>query len=408
MSTMAAGATLSLLVLLLITSSSSSGAASSPGGSCSVPPDGGSTLRIIHAFGPCSPLRPAAPLPSWADFLSAQSARDDSRLLYLSSLAATAGRRSFVPLAPGRQLLQIPNYVVRAGLGSPPQTLLLALDNSNDAAWVPCSSCAGCPPASPSFSPPSPPPSAPSLRLPACSQVPPRPAARQLLLLQHELRRLLPPRGLVQDSSPSPPTSSPPTPSAACRGFKSLNFSGTLRLGPKGQPQRIKTTPLLANPHRPSLYYVNMTGVRVGRRVLPIPPSALAFDPATGAGTVVDAGTMFTRLAPPAYAALRDEFRLRVRAPLAPPLGGFDTCYNVSIAPAPAVTFLFDGAAVTLPEDNVLIHSTAGTITCLAMAAAPDGLNAVLNVIANMQQQNHRVLFDVPNARVGFAREMCT
>jgi hypothetical protein len=42
------------------------------------------------------------------------------------------------------------------------------------------------------------------------------------------------------------------------------------------------------------------------------------------------------------------------------------------------------------------------------MAAAPDGVNTVLNVIASMQQQNHRVLFDVPNGRVGFAREQCT
>nr|CAD1833467.1 unnamed protein product [Ananas comosus var. bracteatus] len=407
-------ATLSLLVLLLITSSSSSGAASSPGGSCSVPPDGGSTLRIIHAFGPCSPLRPAAPLPSSADFLSAQSARDDSRLLYLSSLAATAGRRSFQRRRLG-PLLLLRRLPARLPSFSPAK--------SSTYRTVPCGS-------------------------PACSQVPApscSPANSCSFNMSYGGSSLL--AGLVQDSLslaadvvPSytfgclqrvTGSSAPPqgllglgrgplsflsqtqnlyggTFSYCLPSFKSLNFSGTLRLGPKGQPQRIKTTPLLANPHRPSLYYVNMTGVRVGRRVLPIPPSALAFDPATGAGTVVDAGTMFTRLAPPAYAALRDEFRRRVGAPLAPPLGGFDTCYNVSIAPAPAVTFLFDGAAVTLPEDNVLIHSTAGTITCLAMAAAPDGLNAVLNVIANMQQQNHRVLFDVPNARVGFAREMCT
>jgi hypothetical protein len=42
------------------------------------------------------------------------------------------------------------------------------------------------------------------------------------------------------------------------------------------------------------------------------------------------------------------------------------------------------------------------------MAAAPDGVNPVINVIARMQQQNPRVLFDVPNGRVGFAREQCT
>ncbi|KAL9321774.1 hypothetical protein ACSQ67_009827 [Phaseolus vulgaris] len=63
---------------------------------------------------------------------------------------------------------------------------------------------------------------------------------------------------------------------------------------------------------------------------------------------------------------------------------------------------------VTLPQDNILIHSSAGSTTCLAMASAPDNVNSVLNVIANMQQQNHRVLFDVPNSRLGVARELCT
>ncbi|EMS50913.1 hypothetical protein TRIUR3_03625 [Triticum urartu] len=63
---------------------------------------------------------------------------------------------------------------------------------------------------------------------------------------------------------------------------------------------------------------------------------------------------------------------------------------------------------VTLPADNLVIHSTYGTTSCLAMAAAPDGVNTVLNVIASMQQQNHRVLFDVPNGRVCFAREQRT
>ena len=63
---------------------------------------------------------------------------------------------------------------------------------------------------------------------------------------------------------------------------------------------------------------------------------------------------------------------------------------------------------VTLPQENLLIRSTVGGITCLAMAAAPDNVNSVLNVIANMQQQNHRVLYDVPNSRIGVARELCT
>lgn len=88
-------------------------------------------------------------------------------------------------------------------------------------------------------------------------------------------------------------------------------------------------------------------------------------------------------------------------------LGGFDTCYTVPVT-IPSITFMFTGMNVTLPQDNFLIHSSAGSTTCLAMAVAPDNVNSVLNVIANMQQQNHRVLFDVPNSRLGVARETCT
>ena len=88
-------------------------------------------------------------------------------------------------------------------------------------------------------------------------------------------------------------------------------------------------------------------------------------------------------------------------------LGGFDTCFTGPIV-APAITFLFAGMNVTLPADNVLIHSSSGDLSCLAMAGAPDNVNSVLNVIASMQQQNHRVLFDVANSRVGFARETCS
>ena len=72
---------------------------------------------------------------------------------------------------------------------------------------------------------------------------------------------------------------------------------------------------------------------------------------------------------------------------------------------------MFVGMNVSLPPDNFLIHSSAGSTTCLAMAAAPDApdnVNSVLNVIASMQQQNHRVLFDVPNSRLGVAREFCS
>ncbi|OEL34089.1 Aspartyl protease AED3 [Dichanthelium oligosanthes] len=371
-----------------------------------------------------------------------------------SGNAKKGGHRSFVPIAPGRQILSIPNYIARARLGTPAQTLLVAIDPSNDAAWVPCSGCAGCASAAPSF--------APTLSStyrpvrcgsPECTQVPspscPGEAGSscafnltyaastfQALLGQDSLALengvvasymfgclhvvtgnslSVPPQGLIgfgrgplsflsQNKDVYGSVFSYCLPS-----YKSSNFSGTLRLGSIGQPKKIKTTPLLSNPHRPSLYYVNMISIRVGSKPVPLPASALAFDPVRGSGTIIDAGTMFTRLSAPVYAAVRDAFRRRVRAPVAGPLGGFDTCYNVTVS-VPTISFTFAGpVTVTLPEENVMIRSSSGGVACLAMAAGPpDGVNAALNVLASMQQQNYRVLFDVASGRVGFSRELCT
>lgn len=118
---------------------------------------------------------------------------------------------------------------------------------------------------------------------------------------------------------------------------------------------------------------------------------------------------MFTRLVEPAYTAVRNEFRRRMgRNTTVTSLGGFDTCYTVPIT-IPTITLMFAGMNVTLPQDNFLIKSSSSSTTCLAMAASPaDPVNSVLNVIASWQQQNHRILFDVPNSRVGVARETCS
>ncbi|OWM90044.1 aspartyl protease AED3-like [Punica granatum] len=405
--------------------------------------DHGSNLRVFHVNSPCSPLRPATGL-SWAESVLRMQAEDQARLQFLSILAD--GKKSSVPIASGRQIIQSPTYIVRVQIGTPAQTMLMAVDTSNDAAWVPCTGCVGCP-SSTVFDPAK----SSSFKTVGCQaaqcQQVPNPTcggsacsfnmsyggstiaanlSQDLFTLaadpipnytfgciQKATGSSVPPQGLLglgrgplslvsQAQSLYKSTFSYCLPS-----FKSLNFSGSLRLGPVGQPIRIKFTPLLKNPRRSSLYYVNLVGIRVGSKVVDIPPAALAFNPTTGAGTIFDSGTVFTRLVAPAYVAVRDEFRKRMKNAPVTSLGGFDTCYSVPIV-APTITFMFSGMNVTLPQDNILIHSTAGSITCLAMAAAPDNVNSVLSVIASMQQQNHRILFDVPNSRVGVARETCS
>lgn len=354
-----------------------------------------------------------------------------------------------VPIASGQQVLNIGNYVTRVKVGSPGQIMFMVLDTSNDAAWIPCTGCTGCP--STMFSPNA---SSSYLSLdcsmPECGQVNglscPTSGSTTCLFnqsyggdssfsatLSHDSLGLatdtipnfafgcinqvsgksVPPQGLLGLGRGPMSLLSQSDPfysgvfSYCLPSFKSYYFSGSLRLGPVGQPKTIRTTPLLKNPHRPSLYYVNLTGINVGRVKVTIAPELLAFDPSSGAGTIIDSGTVITRFVQPIYDAVRDEFRKQMKGPFTS-LGAFDTCFaatNEDIAPV--ITFHFTGLDLVLPMENSLIHSSAGSVACLAMAAAPNNVNSVLNVIANLQQQNLRILFDVANSRLGIARELC-
>ncbi|XP_047319389.1 aspartyl protease AED3-like [Impatiens glandulifera] len=436
---MAASLTLFLLPLFLSPFTSKSLATTA--GKCDgVFSDHRSSLQILHINSPCSPFRSTQPL-SWEQTVHESQSKDHARFQYLSSLVAG---RSIAPISSG-QILKTSNYLVRVKVGTPPQDFLMTVDTSNDAAWVPCDGCNGCSSAvfasekSTSFSPV-------ACNAVQCNQVP-NPVcdggscgfnttyggSTIAASLSKDTFRLaaddipdytfgciekvtgasFPPQGLLglgrgplsllsQTQNLYQSTFSYCLPS-----YKALHFSGSLKLGPVAQPKRIKYTPLLRNPKRPSLYYVNLLSIKVGKRIVDIPPSAFAFNANTGAGTIVDSGTVYTRLVKTAYEAVRNEFRRRMGTATVSTLGGFDTCYTVPIT-IPSITFMFDGANVTLPQDNFLIHSSSSSITCLAMAASPDNVNSVLNVIASFQQQNHRYLFDIPNSRLGISRESCS
>ncbi|KAL2898238.1 Aspartyl protease AED3 [Bienertia sinuspersici] len=407
---------------------------------CGQPEDKARTLKVFHVSSPCSPLKPKN--KSWEEGVIQTMIEDKARLQYLTSLVA---RKSVAPLAWARQLIQSPTYIVRVKVGTPPQSFLMALDTSSDAAWLPCSGCVGCgstlfaPQKSTTFKDI-------ACDAPQCHQVTNPTCTLNLCTfnqtyggytlgaalsqdtialaqdpipnyvfgcIQKSTGASVPPQGLLglgrgpysllsQTQSLYRSTFSYCLPS-----FRSSKFSGSLRLGPVAQPKKMHYTRLLMNPRRPSLYYVNLLGIKVGSKILNIPPEVLAFNPTNGAGTVIDSGTVYTRLAQPAYNAVRDEIRHRMGKAKMTSLGGFDTCYSDPIK-VPSITFMFEGMNTTLAPENFLLHSTATSIACLAMSASPDNPNSVLNVIANMQQQNHRVFFDIPNNRIGIARENCT
>ncbi|QCE15973.1 aspartyl protease family protein [Vigna unguiculata] len=411
---------------------------------CGAQPDE-SDLNVIPVYSKCSPFKPPK-VDSWDTRIVDMASKDPLRVRYLSTLL---GQKtvSAAPIASG-QAFNIGNYVVRAKLGTPGQLLFMVLDTSTDEAFVPCSGCTGCsdttfsPKASTSYGPL-------DCSVPQCGQVRGLscPATGtgacsfnqtyagssfSATLVQDSLRLAadvipnysfgcvnaisgasVPAQGLLGlGRGPLSLLSQSGTNysgvfSYCLPSFKSYYFSGSLKLGPVGQPKSIRTTPLLRNPHRPSLYYVNFTGISVGRVLVSFPSEYLEFNPYTGSGTIIDSGTVITRFVEPVYNAVREEFRKQVGGTFSS-IGAFDTCFVKTYENlAPPVTLHFEGLDLKLPLENSLIHSSAGSLACLAMAAAPDNVNSVLNVIANFQQQNLRILFDTVNNKVGIAREVC-
>nr|XP_043616999.1 aspartyl protease AED3 [Erigeron canadensis] len=413
------------------------------------PKSDASDLSIIHIYGKCSPFDSPKPTSSWATTVLNMAAKDPQRLSYLSSLVASKPVTS-VPIAPG-QVINIGNYVARVKIGTPPQLMFMVLDTSADTAWLPCNGCTGC--SSTTFSPNT---SSSYLTVDcatsecvqahglSCPTVGPTlgnclfnqsyggDSSFSAMLSRDNLQlandtipsyvfgcigsvsgKSIPPQGLLGLGRGSLSVLSQSGSlysgvfSYCLPSFRSYYFSGSLRLGPNGQPKTIKYTPLLNNPRRPSLYYVNLTGISVGRVKVPIAQELLDFNPTTGGGTIIDSGTVITRFVPDAYNAIKEAFRNQTQGPFSS-LGAFDTCFSVTHEEvAPKMTLHFSGLDIVLPMENTLIHSSAGSLACLAMASAPNNVNSVLNVIANLQQQNLRILFDTANSRVGIAREIC-
>nr|GME00350.1 aspartyl protease AED3-like [Ipomoea batatas] len=341
-------------------------------------------LSVMHIYGKCSPFNNPNPTSSWLTTVMNMAIKDPARLSYLSSLTAQKPKaKTNVPIASGQNVLNTGNYVIRARIGTPGQVMYMVLDTSSDNAWVPCSGCVGCsetvfaPNTSSTFGPV-------ECSVPECSMVNGMSCptggsgacnfnqsyggdssfsaalSRDALGLGNDVvpdyafgcinavsGSKIPPQGLLGLGRGSMSLLSQAGAlysgvfSYCLPSFKSYYFSGSLRLGPVGQPKTIRTTPLLKNPHRPSLYYVNLTGV------------------------------------------MTKEFM------------------------APPITFHFQGMDLVLPMENTLIHTSYGNLACLAMAAAPNNVNSVLNVIANLQQQNLRVLFDTINSRLGITHENC-
>ncbi|XP_027931019.1 aspartyl protease family protein At5g10770-like [Vigna unguiculata] len=184
-------------------------------------------------------------------------------------------------------------------------------------------------------------------------------------------------------------------PNSSLSGFLSIGAS-SLTSSP------YKFTPLLKNPKIPSLYFLGLTTITVAGK--PIQVSASSYN----VPTIIDSGTVITRLPEAVYNALQQSFVtiMSKKYAQAPGYSILDTCFKGSVkemSTVPLIQLIFrGGAGLALEAHNSLIEIEKG-LTCLALAGTPNPIS----IIGNYQQQTFKVAYDVANSKIGFAAAGC-
>jgi Xylanase inhibitor N-terminal/Xylanase inhibitor C-terminal len=180
------------------------------------------------------------------------------------------------------------------------------------------------------------------------------------------------------------------------------SYTGYLLIG-KSSVSNAVFTSMVQKSNTPSYYYVTLTGLKVGGQLLKVSPIAFS------AGTVIDSGTVITRLPRTAYAKLRSRFKqLMKKYRSAPSLSILDTCYDFTryqTVSIPTISFVFsDGTTLDVDFTGILYVSKLSQ-ACLAFAA--NNRDSSIGIIGNTQQKKLRVIYDIANQKIGFGSEGC-
>ncbi|AQL01195.1 aspartic proteinase nepenthesin-1 [Zea mays] len=165
----------------------------------------------------------------------------------------------------------------------------------------------------------------------------------------------------------------------------------------------VRTTPILKNPSQPSLYFLSLKGISVGKTRLPVPETKFR-------STIIDSGASITTLPEEVYEAVKAEFAAQVGLPPSGVEGSaLDLCFALPVTalwrrPAvPSLTLHLEGADWELPRSNYVFEDLGARVMCIVLDAAP----GEQTVIGNFQQQNTHVVYDLENDRLSFAPARC-
>lgn len=195
-----------------------------------------------------------------------------------------------------------------------------------------------------------------------------------------------------------------------CLPSTETGASGSFVMGGDSSAYRnltpISYTKMVPNQELPTFYFLNLTGISVGGVALQASSSS------NKGGILIDSGTIITRLAPPIYKALKEEFLKQFSGyPRAPGFSILDTCFNLrgyQEVDVPTLTMHFDGnAEMNIHVTGILyMVKTDGSQVCLALASL--AYYDEFGIIGNYQQKNQRVIYDTEDSKLGFAAETCS
>ncbi|KAH7689231.1 Aspartic peptidase A1 family protein [Dioscorea alata] len=172
-----------------------------------------------------------------------------------------------------------------------------------------------------------------------------------------------------------------------------------------GAPANIKYTSMLTDSSMPTFYFLNLQSIRVAGIKLSISPTVFS-----NAGTLIDSGTVISRLPPAAYSSLRQAFKQKMgKYPTAPALSILDTCYdfsNYSTVSVPTVALEFAGGVVVDLDFSGILYVASLSQACLAFAGNGDAGD--VGIFGNIQQHKLNVVYNVGKQVIGFGKGGCT
>ncbi|XP_060168334.1 aspartyl protease family protein At5g10770-like [Lycium barbarum] len=196
-----------------------------------------------------------------------------------------------------------------------------------------------------------------------------------------------------------------------CLPSTGTKSSGSLVLGGDSDTSIFKNatpisyTRMVANPQLFSFYFLNITGIGIGG--VSIQGSSFG-----KSGIMIDSGTVITRLPPTIYKAVKAEFLKQFSGyPIKPGFSILDTCFDLSAyeeVNIPTVKMQFEGGAEMEVDVTGVLYFVKSDASQVCLAISSLQYDDEIGIIGNYQQKNTRVIYDIKQSRVGFAKERCS